>query len=469
MTLALHWFRTDLRVDDNPSLFAAQHAGLPVVALYIATPEQWRLHKDAPIKLDFWRRNLASLEVSLHALGIPLLCMEVPSYQQVPALLAELLSLLKIAELHCNAEYPLNERRRDAAVAEVCQQLGVRMQQHLDQVLIEPAALLNKSGQPFKVFTPYSRTVRERLPASFTLRSGQPQPLLTLPALPQVRTRESLNFPQLNPQLNNTQAASLWPAGEQQAQQRLTQFCQQRIQHYQQQRDFPAIDGTSAISPYLAAGVLSIRQCWQAAQQWRDGPGVFTWQNELLWHDFYKYIVWHYPHVCQHLPWRQDVGHVPWRHDEQDFNLWCEGRTGFPLIDAAMRQLLQTGWMHNRLRMVVAMFLTKHLLIDWRWGERWFMQHLIDGDFCANNGGWQWSASTGTDAVPYFRIFNPISQSQRFDAEGSFIRHYLPELAALDNHSVHAPNLLRPPSYALPMLELALGRERALLAFKRHD
>jgi deoxyribodipyrimidine photo-lyase len=470
MTLALHWFRTDLRLGDNTSLLAAQQSGLPVVALYVATPEQWRLHDDAPIKLDFWRRNLASLEQALHAVGIPLLCAEVPSYQQIPALFAQLLPALKIAEVHCNAEYPLNERRRDDAVAVVCQQLGIRMRQHGDQVLVEPATLLNKSGQPFKVFTPYARAARERLPTAFTTRDCQPQPLLQLstllqlPGLPQITALAALTFPG-----GNATTTDLWPAGEQHAQQRLTQFCQQRIQHYQQQRDFPASDGTSALSPYLAAGALSIRQCWQAAQAWQDGAGVFTWQNELLWRDFYKYVMWHYPHVCQRQSWRNDVGHVPWRQDPHEFARWCEARTGFPLIDAAMRQLLQTGWMHNRLRMVVAMFLTKHLLMDWRWGERWFMQHLIDGDFAANNGGWQWSASTGTDAVPYFRIFNPISQSQRFDAEGSFIRHYLPELTALDKLSIHAPGLLRPPSYALPMLDLAMGRERALLAFKRHE
>jgi deoxyribodipyrimidine photo-lyase len=156
-----------------------------------------------------------------------------------------------------------------------------------------------------------------------------------------------------------------------------------------------------------------------------------------------------------------------WRQDNEEFRRWCAGQTGFPIIDAAMRQLLQTGWMHNRLRMLVAMFLSKHLLIDWRWGERWFMQHLIDGDLAANNGGWQWSASTGTDAVPYFRIFNPVRQSQRFDGEGEFIRRFLPELAALDNTTIHEPGLWRPASYPPPMIDLAFGRERALQAFKQ--
>ena len=462
MKVALHWFRTDLRVMDNPGLSAAQRTGLPVVGLYIAAPGQWQAHDDAPIKLDFWRRNLLALETALQQCGIPLLCMQVESWRDIPARLAEWLPLLDVAELHCNSEYPLNERKRDEAVAAVCQRLGVSMHQHLDQVLVAPASLLNKSGQPFKVFTPYARAVRELLPASLPLQNIRVQPALQLPDLPFSKPVPVLRFAD-----TDVEWSRLWPAGEQQAQQRLNTFCQQRINEYKERRDFPAQAGTSAVSPYLAAGVVSIRQCWQTAQQWQDSAGVFTWQNELLWHDFYKYVLWHYPHVCQHKPWRQAANRIPWRHDAVEFAAWCEGRTGIPIIDAAMRQLLHTGWMHNRLRMIVAMFLSKQLLIDWRWGERWFMQHLVDGDLSANNGGWQWSASTGTDAVPYFRIFNPVTQSQRFDAEGGFIRRYLPELAGLDNASVHDPGTLRPATYPAPMIELAFGRERALQAFKR--
>ncbi|MES2603712.1 MAG: deoxyribodipyrimidine photo-lyase [Pseudomonadota bacterium] len=464
MSVALHWFRTDLRVEDNPGLLAAQQSGLPVVALYIATPGQWQLHDDAPIKLDFWRRNLLALDAALQKLGIPLLCEQADSYRDIPARFEQLLPALQVAELHCNTEYPLNERKRDEAVAAVCRRQGVQMQQHLDQVLVEPAALLNKSGEPFKVFTPYARTARVMLPPVVNATKLRKQQSPELPALPHSKSVDELTFAAVDKEWDKA-----WPAGEKHAMQRLTLFCQQRITEYKTQRDIPSVNGTSTISAYLAAGVLSVRQCWQASQQWQEGEGVLVWQNELLWHDFYKYIVYHYPHVCQHKPWKNDVGHVPWRHDKKEFQLWCEGRTGIPIIDAAMRQLLQTGWMHNRLRMLVAMFLTKHLLIDWRWGERWFMQHLIDGDFAANNGGWQWSASTGTDAVPYFRIFNPVTQSRRFDPDGDFLRRFLPELATLDNHTIHDPGLLRPASYPPPMLELAFGRERALQAFKRQD
>ena len=462
MSIALHWFRTDLRLEDNPGLAAAQASGLPVAALYIATPAQWDAHDDAPIKRDFWRRNLHELQQSLMAMGIPLLTLQVPRYGDIPALLERLLPLLQVAELHCNLEVPVNERKRDEAVATLCQQLGIRVHRHLDHLLLAPQAVMNKSGEPFKVFTPFSKAARELLLAAPVLHTVKQQPVLTLPQLDEKLTIATTGFGEGRPEWEQS-----WPAGETHAHRRMRAFCQQRIGDYKVARDLPSVDGTSSLSAYLAAGVLSIRQCWLEATRWQDGNGVFTWQNELLWHDFYKYIMWHYPHVCRHQPWKNDVGHVPWRHDHAEFQLWCEGRTGIPIVDAAMQQLVQTGWMHNRLRMITAMFFSKHLLLDWRWGERWFMQHLIDGDFAANNGGWQWSASTGTDAAPYFRIFNPVTQSHRFDAEGVFLRRYLPELATLDNDAIHDPGLLRPAGYPPPMLELAFGRERALQAFKK--
>jgi deoxyribodipyrimidine photo-lyase len=460
---ALHWFRTDLRIRDNTSLLAAAGNG-PVIALFIATPQQWQQHDDAPIKIDFWRRNLAVLEQDLSELSIPLLYAMVPAYTDIPALLEDLLPVLGVTALHCNREFPLNEHNRDKAVAAACRSLGITMHLHDDQVLLPPENVCNKSGEPFKVFTPWSRAVRSRLDVAGVKSAGIPArqdpPSGMTPA--GCVALDDIDWPA--PEAGWQQ---LWPAGEKAAQQALAEFCRNRIEAYRESRDLPGINGTSRISHFLAAGVLSIRDCWQQASAFHAGTGIDTWQNELLWRDFYKHVMWHFPRVCRHLPWKQDVSHVPWRHDQEEFGAWCRGETGIPIIDAAMRQLLQTGWMHNRLRMIVAMFLTKHLLIDWHWGERWFMQHLIDGDFAANNGGWQWSASTGTDAVPYFRIFNPLTQSQRFDPEGDFIRQYLPAFASLDGKSIHDPGLLAPQGYPMPMIDLAFGRERALNAFRR--
>ena len=269
---------------------------------------------------------------------------------------------------------------------------------------------------------------------------------------------------------------ALWPAGEGHAQQRLAHFANEQIHYYKDERDLPAVPGTSQISAYLAAGVISPRQCLHAALQNNHGefesgsPGVFTWVTELLWREFYKHILVGYPRVSRHRAFRLETEFLPWRDAPEELAAWKEGRTGIPIIDAAIRQLLETGWMHNRLRMVVAMFLTKNLLIDWREGERFFMQHLIDGDLAANNGGWQWSSSTGTDSVPYFRIFNPLSQSERFDPEGRFIKHWLPELADLNKKEIHNPSiaggLFGIANYPRPMVDLKKSRERALTAFK---
>jgi deoxyribodipyrimidine photo-lyase len=391
-------------------------------------------------------------------------CCEARDYADIPRLLASLIDQWQVTALHYNAEYPLNEQQRDTAVNALCRERGVKVCSHDDSVLIRPGAILNKSGEPFRVFTPFSRTARQIIGnprEAVALPARCKSPVTGLAALKEQRRIAELSWP-----APEERWQQLWPAGESAARKRLENFCRDSIQAYKQSRDFPAIDGTSTLSPWLTAGVISIRECWRQASAWRDGDGVETWKNELLWREFYKHIMFHYPHISHGKPFREDLAHVPWRDDKTQFRAWCEGRTGIPIIDAAMRQLTETGWMHNRLRMVTAMFLAKHLLIDWRKGEAWFMQHLVDGDFSANNGGWQWSASTGTDAVPYFRVFNPVTQSQRFDSHGEFIRRYLPELAALDDRCIHAPGLLKPDAYPAPIIDLKFGRERAIAAFK---
>jgi deoxyribodipyrimidine photo-lyase len=269
---------------------------------------------------------------------------------------------------------------------------------------------------------------------------------------------------------------ALWPAGEAEARSRLDTFADTRIDAYKSERDFPAKPGTSQLSAYLAAGVISPRQCLHAALQSNQGEfesgkvGAVTWINELLWREFYKHILVGYPRVSRHRAFRPETEALAWRDAPEELAAWQEARTGLPIIDAAMRQLLETGWMHNRLRMVVAMFLTKNLLIDWREGERFFMRHLIDGDLAANNGGWQWSSSTGTDSAPYFRIFNPLSQSEKFDSEGLFIKHWLPKLTGLNKKELHNPadldGLFGVADYPAPIVDLSASRVRALAAFK---
>ncbi len=469
MSIQLVWFRTDLRIDDNTALMQAVKAG-PTIAIYIATPRQWQEHNDAPIKMDFWRRNLQCLAENLKELNIPLCFFQVPVYADIPQLMQEIISDWNADALHCNTEYPLNEVKRDKAVKALCQKLGVAFNGYEDQCLLPPDFVLTGDGQPFKVFTPFSKKCLLLLDPMGSSGSTAARQVKTMEA-------DNLNFPLLDSQLNLPEISwpdpelwwqQQWPAGEQEARQRLNAFIETRIEDYKSARDMPALNGTSSLSPYLASGVMSVRSCWQSASVKGDGESAQAWRNELLWRDFYKYVMHHYPHVSMNRAWNSKYDSIPWRDDQEDFQRWCHGETGFPLIDAAMKQLQQCGWMHNRLRMVVAMFLSKNLLLDWRWGERWFMQHLIDGDFSANNGGWQWSASTGTDAAPYFRLFNPIRQSERFDAEGEFIRSYLPELSGESKHTIHDPAKIT-ANYIAPMIDLKYSRDRCLAAFKENQ
>ncbi|UVK82376.1 deoxyribodipyrimidine photo-lyase [Pseudomonas sichuanensis] len=468
--MQLIWLRSDLRIDDNTALSAACQRG-PAVALWIASPGQWQSHDDAACKVDFWLRNLLQLRQSLQALNIPLLIRHTDSWAEVPEAVLEVCRQHNIEAVHWNDEYGVNEARRDQATARLLEQAGIGAHGHLDQLLFKPGSVLTRSGHYFQVFSQFKRVCLEHLHRSLPARA------------PRVQRQHAVDIasdpiPSHIEGFDGTPAAlrEHWPAGEDEAHQRLARFLDECVEDYPQQRDLPAVAGTSQLSPYLAAGVISPRQCLHAALASNQGEfdsgnaGVQTWVNELLWREFYKHILVGYPQVSRHRAFRAHTEALPWRNAPEDLQAWKEGRTGFPIIDAAMRQLLHTGWMHNRLRMIVAMFLSKNLLIDWREGERHFMRHLIDGDLAANNGGWQWSASTGTDAVPYFRIFNPVTQSQRFDSKGVFIRHWLPELRQKDDKYIHFPvkpaDLFATNYYTSPIVDLESSRQRALDAFK---
>ncbi|WP_417694044.1 deoxyribodipyrimidine photo-lyase [Pseudomonas sp.] len=466
----LIWLRSDLRLHDNTALATAAARG-PCVAVYLPSPEQWRAHDDAPCKIDFWLRNLASLSTALEALNIPLLIRHAARWDQAPQILLSLCHELAIDAVHVNEEYGLNETHRDAEVARTLQGQGIEFHSHLDQLLFKPGSVLTKTGTYFQVFSQFRKVCYSRLHFS----------LPGLVAKPARQAPTGIVSDPVPTQVEGFSPASetlraLWPAGENEARRRLDTFAEQHLDYYQSERDFPARPGTSQLSAYLVAGVISPRQCLHAALQANQGEfesgnvGVVTWINELLWREFYKHILVGYPRVSRHRAFRPETEALAWRNAPEELEAWKQARTGLPIIDAAMRQLLETGWMHNRLRMVVAMFLTKNLLIDWREGERFFMQHLIDGDLAANNGGWQWSASTGTDAAPWFRIFNPLSQSEKFDREGLFIKRWLPELNDLDMQQVHNPNmqgrLFGVADYPPAIVDLSQSRARALQAFR---
>ncbi|GLO15313.1 deoxyribodipyrimidine photo-lyase [Pseudomonas putida] len=466
----LTWLRSDLRINDNTALSAASERG-PTIALWLISPGQWQAHDDAACKVDFWLRNLHDLRQSLEGLNIPLLIRAIDNWDQAPQAILEVCRQHQVASVHWNDEYGINEQRRDDATRALLEKAGIQAHGHLDQLFFRPGTILTRSGDYFQVFSQFKKTCLEHLHRSLPAMAHRVKAQAPLPV-------QSDPIPPLVEGFEKPERAlrEHWPAGETEAQGRLSRFLDETIDDYQQLRDLPAKPGTSQLSAYLAAGVISPRQCLHGALASNRGEfdsgsaGVQTWINELLWREFYKHILTGYPQVSRHRAFRAQTEALPWRDAPADLEAWEQGRTGFPIIDAAMRQLLHTGWMHNRLRMVVAMFLSKNLLIDWRKGERHFMRHLIDGDLAANNGGWQWSASTGTDAVPYFRLFNPISQSQRFDPQGRFIRHWLPELRDLDDKTIHEPvkfrDLFDNNLYHCPMVNLSSSRQRALEAFK---
>ena len=471
---ALMWFRTDLRAADNPALHeAARRADRGVIAVYTICAKQWKSHDMAPIKVEFILRNLEELSERLAKKNIALKIIEAATFAGVARSLRGLAKKFECDALFYNREYEVNERARDETVTEAFEAAGAEVHAFTDQCLFEPSELRTGEGRYYTVFTPFKRAWCRAVDADPD--RGDP---LGLPK----KQGQVVGQPDMIPhRVNGFDPAhahrDLWIGGEQTARRTLDAFIRDRLDAYEDRRDQPAINGTSVLSPYLSSGVISLRQCLHTALEANDdrladgSSGAVQWISELIWREFYKHILVGFPHVCMHQPFRPATERLVWNDNDEHFQAWCEGRTGYPIVDAAMRQLTQTGWMHNRLRMIVAMFLSKNLFLDWRRGEQFFMQHLVDGDLAANNGGWQWAASTGTDAAPYFRIFNPCSQSKKCDPEGTFIRRFVPELADIEGSEIHEPSssppLLREGlDYPGPIVDHCATRARAIQAFK---
>ncbi len=460
----LVWFRSDLRIHDHAALSRACQRGEPVVALACICPNQSQVDGESPARQSLWRRGLTALRSNLERCHIPLKIIVADEYASLPDKILSLCEALDVTHIHFHHRYEWHERRLAHAVKKLAQTHELLTIGYHDQVIHPPGSLTTLRDDYYSVFTPFKRAwYRELTPDAWQ----------TWPA-PAPQSKTDITADPIPDPWFPTAARydELWPAGEDAAQQRLAEFVEDHLDDYGSERDFPALDGTSQLSPYLNVGLLSVRQCLEAISLHQGGhlpdtkTGAGSWVNELIWREFYRHVLVGFPQVSQGEPFKQRYGTLPWRNDPDEFQRWCDGRTGYPLIDAAMTQLNQTGWMHNRLRMVTAMFLCKHLLIDWRLGERYFMSRLVDGDQAANNGGWQWCASTGTDAAPYFRIFNPITQSQRFDPKGEFIRRWLPQLQALDNKQIHEPWKHAVVDYPDPIVDHKAARLRALEFYK---
>ena len=427
--------RRDLRIKDHHALYRALSHARRVFCVFVFDTDILNALADkADRRVEFIWESVAEVHQALARRGSGLMVLHGRACDEIPALATR----LKVDAVFANHDYEPSAVNRDQAVSAALGKRGIEFITCKDQVIFEKNEVLTQDGQPFSVFTAYKNAWLKRL----NLVDLMAHPLEKhLGNLAPVDTHEIPSLENIGFAHTNLRALGI-PTGMSGAATLFDDFLE-RIERYHETRNHPSVKGPSYLSVHLRFGTISIRTlaraAWERTQHaHRDGRGAQTWLNELIWRDFYFMILHHHPHVVEHA-FRRAFDGIPFLQDDAR---WCAGLTGYPLVDAAMHQLNSTGYMHNRLRMVTASFLVKDLHIDWRWGERYFARRLNDFDLAANNGGWQWAASTGCDAQPYFRIFNPVTQSEKFDAEGKFIRKYLPQLAACDNKFIHAPWLM---------------------------
>lgn len=430
--LTLFWHRRDLRISDNIGLASAYEKSSKIVGLFCLDINILKRDDIAPARVTYMIGCLEELQKSYRKLGGDLLILKGEPELVIPAL-AETLNAQNI---YWNLDVEPYSQIRDKKVKEALQIKGIKVETFWDQLLHYPGEILTKSKNPYTVYTPFwnnwSKQSKQNITPKITNLQGlneEEKSLLSSLQIIPLPTAKNLGYIWDNP-------LPLMP-GETAAKEKLEEFCTYNLSQYQENRNFPAIDGTSQLSAALKFGVISIRTIWQKtieaisnSNSEEERENIITWQKELAWREFYQHCLYFFPELAEGA-YRKQFQHFPWQNNEAYFQAWCEGKTGYPIVDAAMRQLNETGWMHNRCRMIVASFLTKDLIIDWRWGEKYFMQKLYDGDLASNNGGWQWSASSGMDPKP-LRIFNPASQAQKFDADAEYIRQWLPEINSLD-------------------------------------
>lgn len=428
-TVNIFWFRRDLRLNDNTGLYEALNAGLPVVPLFIFDRNILdKLEDKADARVSFIHQELTSIQQKLIANGSSLLV----KYASPDQAWNEILENFEVKNVFTNQDYEPYARERDEQLNTFFQSKNIGFQRFKDQVIFEKAEVVKDDGKPYTVFTPYSRKWLQKFenselsthPSEQLVANFEKDDTREIPSL------ESMGFQQTKLEL---------PA--------------KRYEHivadYAQKRNIPAIAGTSRIGVHLRFGTVSIRELVKVGYEAKEK----TWLNELIWREFYFMILWHFPHTVNKA-FKPEYDRLQWRNDETEFKAWCEGRTGYPIVDAGMRELNATGFMHNRVRMITASFLIKHLLIDWRWGEAYFAKKLLDYEQASNVGGWQWAASCGNDAAPYFRVFNPALQTQKFDPQLSYVKKWVPEFSD-------------PFKYPKPIVDHSFARNRVLEAFKK--
>ncbi|MDP1595801.1 MAG: deoxyribodipyrimidine photo-lyase [Methylotenera sp.] len=445
---SLAWFRRDLRDFDHAALYHALKNSAQVYCAFVFDTDILdNLANKADRRVEFIWESVRELKTALQIKGGDLIVLHGRAVDEIPTLA----NTLQVQAVFTNHDYEPSAIARDTQVASQLQTSNIVFHHYKDQVIFEKDEVLTMADKPYSVFTPYKNrwlnTVNDFYLNTYTVDAY-------LHHLAKPQTNNLITLKALGFQRTNLSGMRL-PTGMSGGAALFTDFVA-RIQRYKEARDFPAVKGVSYLSVHLRFGTVSIRHLARTALQ-IGGAGAETWASELIWRDFYFQILHHHPQLAVGKAFKQAFETLPFPNNPDYFKAWCDGKTGYPLVDAAMRQLNSTGFMHNRLRMVAASFLVKDLLIDWRWGERYFAEKLMDFDFSANNGGWQWAASTGCDAQPWFRIFNPITQSERFDANGRFIRKYVTELANCNDKEIHAPWLI--PPLRQSAINLVIGRD----------
>lgn len=461
---SLVWIRRDLRLHDHAALAAATEQSDGVAVVFVFDTQILTHLKDRDDRrLTFIHRSLEEVDEKLRRVGSALIVRHGDPAVEIPRLAAE----WEADAVFTARDYEPSARERDATVAKTLGEKGVAFETSKDSVIFEGGELLTQGGGPFRVYTPYSKAWLRRFEPARDAAEHRVRHLALVPTadLPCPFSLEAFGLGKLG-----FESTPLWlEPGEKAAKKRLDAF-ESRLADYPDARNYPAQAATSGISAHLRFGTVSIRECVRRALA--AGPAGHGWLRELIWRDFFQDVLFHHPHVVER-PFREEYADIVYPGEDSHFEAWKEGRTGYPLVDAAMRHFNATGWMHNRLRMVCASFLTKDLLIDYRRGEGYFARYLLDFDLASNNGNWQWAASTGCDAQPYFRIFNPVSQSEKFDPEGVFIRQNVPELAELSNKAIHFPSAASAmelaaagvklgETYPEPVVDHAKQRERAI-------
>ncbi|WEK35835.1 MAG: deoxyribodipyrimidine photo-lyase [Candidatus Pseudobacter hemicellulosilyticus] len=429
MKINLFWFRRDLRLDDNAGLYHALRQELPVLPVFVFdTAILDQLEDKADRRVEFIRAALEEMQEKLVKKGASLLVIHGSPQQAFEKITAA----YDVQEVFTNHDYEPAARERDQAIRDFLKTKNIAFRTYKDQVIFEKQEVVKDNGEPYTVFTPYSK----KWLAALTDFYAKPYP---------TRKYHS-NFLQSKPhRIPSLKALGFTPVDKPFPARQLDTDI---VAHYDKTRDIPGIRGTTRMGLHLRFGTVSIRALVKRSQDLNA-----TFLKELIWRDFFQMILWHFPHVGKGKAFRADYDNIQWRYSEPDFERWCQGQTGYPMVDAGMRELNETGFMHNRVRMVVASFLAKHLLIDWRWGEAYFAVKLLDYDLAANNGNWQWAAGSGCDAAPYFRVFNPALQAKKFDPDGKYIRKWIPELESFD--------------YPEPIVAHEFARKRCLEAYAK--